>query len=62
MYRGSANGDAKILRKMVGDIVKPKSEEIATCQIKIPVNVIYTLDNCEIISVNYYFKVYVTIS
>ena len=47
---------------MVGDIIKSNSEEIATCQMKIPVNVIYTLDNCDIISVDYYLRVYVTIS
>ncbi|XP_070760907.1 arrestin domain-containing protein 3-like [Enoplosus armatus] len=59
--RGSTNVSDQSLYKMVGDTINPKSEETVSCQVKIPANVIHTLHNCEIISVDCYLKVYLDI-
>uniref|UniRef100_A0A3Q0RI52 Arrestin C-terminal-like domain-containing protein n=1 Tax=Amphilophus citrinellus TaxID=61819 RepID=A0A3Q0RI52_AMPCI len=53
---------AVTLLQMVGDAVSPNSEQTASCQLKIPEDAIPTLHNCEIISVEYYIKVYLDIS
>lgn len=59
VYRasGSTNTSDKSLIKIVGDTIKLNSEETVSCQVKIPADVIYTLNNCEILSVDYYLKV-----
>lgn len=64
VYRadGSTNTNDKSLCKMVGETIKENSEETVSCQIKIPDDVIHTLTNCEIISVEHYLKVYLDIS
>ncbi|XP_039875432.1 arrestin domain-containing protein 3-like isoform X1 [Simochromis diagramma] len=63
VYRAgcSSTSSEKTLFKKVGDNINPNSEESVSCQVKIPVDVII-LHNCEIISVEYYIKVYVDIS
>ncbi|XP_038560574.1 arrestin domain-containing protein 3-like [Micropterus salmoides] len=63
VYRasGSTNTSDKSLIKIVGDTIKLNSEETVSCQVKIPADVIYTLNNCEILSVDYYLKVYLDI-
>ncbi|KAK2902227.1 hypothetical protein Q8A73_011973 [Channa argus] len=48
--------------KMIGETLTPDSKETVSCQIKIPVDAIYTLYNCDIISVDYFLKVYLDIS
>ncbi|XP_030594079.1 arrestin domain-containing protein 3-like [Archocentrus centrarchus] len=53
---------AVTLLQMVGGAVSPNSEQTASCQLKIPEDAIPTLHNCEIISVEYYIKVYLDIS
>ncbi|XP_053181533.1 arrestin domain-containing protein 3-like [Scomber japonicus] len=50
------------LCKMSGDTIGPSSEGTASCQLKIPEDIVLTLHNCEIISVTYTIKVYVDIS
>ncbi|XP_022048384.2 arrestin domain-containing protein 3-like isoform X1 [Acanthochromis polyacanthus] len=64
VYRagGNTNVVEKSLFKSVGDIIRPNTEATASCQVKIPDDTIYTVHNCEIISVEYYLKAYVDIS
>lgn len=59
VYRAgcSSTSSEKTLFKKVGDNINPNSEESVSCQVKIPVDVII-LHNCEIISVEYYIKVW----
>nr|XP_046242988.1 arrestin domain-containing protein 3-like [Scatophagus argus] len=58
---GATKTSVKTLCKMVGEMLK-NSEETVSCEMKIPVNTIYTMQNCEIISVHYCLKVYLDIS
>uniref|UniRef100_A0A3Q3LUH6 Arrestin C-terminal-like domain-containing protein n=1 Tax=Mastacembelus armatus TaxID=205130 RepID=A0A3Q3LUH6_9TELE len=64
VYRaeGSTNTSEKNLCKIVGDTIPSNSEETVSCQVKIPADSIYSLSNCEIISIEYYLKVYLDIS
>ncbi|XP_076587325.1 arrestin domain-containing protein 3-like [Chaetodon auriga] len=64
VYRasGSTNSTDQSLCKMVGETITENSEETVSCQIKVPDDVIPSLDNCEILSVEYYLKVYLDIS
>ncbi|KAK2902228.1 arrestin domain-containing protein 3-like [Channa argus] len=64
VYRasGSTNSAEKTLCKMIGKTLTPDSKETVSCHIKIPVDAIYTLFNCDIISVDYFLKVYLDIS
>uniref|UniRef100_A0A672JNE9 Arrestin domain-containing protein 3-like n=1 Tax=Salarias fasciatus TaxID=181472 RepID=A0A672JNE9_SALFA len=52
----------KVIFKMVGDPITPRSEVTVPCAVKIPVDAVYTLHNCQIISVEYYLKVYLDVS
>ncbi|KAF3695906.1 Arrestin domain-containing protein 3 [Channa argus] len=51
----------KVKENFVGESAQD-SKETVSCQIKIPVDAIYTLYNCDIISVDYFLKVYLDIS
>ncbi|XP_062236367.1 arrestin domain-containing protein 3-like [Platichthys flesus] len=51
-----------ILCKMVGEKITRKSEEMVTCQLRIPDDVVFTLTNCKLVSVRYFLKVYLDIS
>ncbi|XP_063344835.2 arrestin domain-containing protein 3-like [Pelmatolapia mariae] len=51
-----------ILFKEVGATIRQYSEQTVSCQLKIPDDAISTIHNCEIISVEYYVKVYLDIS
>lgn len=59
MYRAHASTNVSDLSlcKMVGDIIKGNSEETFSCQMKIPDGAINTVQNCDIIFVDYYVKV-----
>ncbi|XP_059192191.1 arrestin domain-containing protein 3-like isoform X2 [Centropristis striata] len=59
---GSTKTSDKSLCEMVGETIAQNSEETVSCQVKIPVDDIFTLDNCEIISVDSKLKVYLDIS
>ncbi|XP_042338723.1 arrestin domain-containing protein 2-like, partial [Plectropomus leopardus] len=59
--RGSTNSSDKTLCKMVGETIAENSEETVSCHLKIPLDGVYTLHNCEIISVEHYLKVYLDI-
>ncbi|XP_025767757.1 arrestin domain-containing protein 3 isoform X2 [Oreochromis niloticus] len=56
------NPTFKTLCKMVGDIISPNSEQTVSCKMKIPGDVAPTLQNCDVISVEYYVTVYLDIS
>lgn len=60
--RNKTKIDDKTILKIKGDTVSPNSEVTASCEVQIPHDAIYTLHNCEIISVEYYLKVYLDIS
>ncbi|KAM6943987.1 arrestin domain-containing protein 3-like [Lycodopsis pacificus] len=64
VYRANAatNISDQSLCKMVGEIIAPNSEESVSCQLTVPADVIPTLHDCEILTVEYYFKVYLDIS
>uniref|UniRef100_A0A3B4H004 Arrestin C-terminal-like domain-containing protein n=1 Tax=Pundamilia nyererei TaxID=303518 RepID=A0A3B4H004_9CICH len=58
----NTNSSKETLFKMVGDTIRPNSEQTASCQLKVPSDAIPTIHNCEIISVEYYIKVYLDVS
>ncbi|TKS78856.1 Arrestin domain-containing protein 3 [Collichthys lucidus] len=50
------------LCKIVGETIQVNAEETVTCPMEIPANVVGTIHNCEILSLEYYLKVYLDIS
>nr|XP_061811480.1 arrestin domain-containing protein 3-like [Nerophis lumbriciformis] len=50
------------ISKLVGHNIRPHSEEEVRWEVKIPINMQPAIKNCEIISVDYYLKVYLDIS
>lgn len=62
VYRasGSTNTDDKNLCKGLGNTINPNSSESVSCQMMIPSDALYTLCNCDIVSVEYYIKVWNT--
>lgn len=63
VYRAhtSTNVSDLSLYKMVGETIKGNSEETFSCQMKIPDDAINTVQNCDIIFVDYYVKVLLVI-
>lgn len=59
---GSTTTSDQSVCKMVGDTITLNSEQTVTCQLQVPADVIHTLHNCEILTVEYYLKVYLDIS
>lgn len=59
VYRAYASTNVSDLSlcKMVGETIKGNSEEAFSCQMKIPDNAVNTVQNCDIIFVDYYVKV-----
>ncbi|XP_029960159.1 arrestin domain-containing protein 3-like [Salarias fasciatus] len=51
----------QVILKMVGDPITPRSEVMVPCEVKIPLHAVYTLRNCQIISVEHYLKVYLDV-
>ncbi|XP_071783581.2 arrestin domain-containing protein 3-like [Centroberyx gerrardi] len=64
VYRaqGHTKYGENVICKMVGDCIIPKTEKTINCAIKIPADVFQTIQNCDIISVEYQLKVYLDIS
>ncbi|XP_034096198.1 arrestin domain-containing protein 3-like [Gymnodraco acuticeps] len=64
VYRAEACTDVSDLSlyKMEGDTITSGSEETFSCQVKIPGDANCTIQNCEILSVEHYVKVYLDIS
>lgn len=54
---GSKDISDNSLCKKVGDTIKPNSQETVSCTIDVPPGAIYTLNNCDLVSVEYYLKV-----
>lgn len=63
VYRAHASTNVSDLSlcKMVGETIKGNSEETFSCQMKIPDDAINTVQNCDIIFVDYYVKVLLVI-
>ncbi|KAM3867568.1 arrestin domain-containing protein 3-like [Diretmus argenteus] len=64
VYRaeGSTKHGEKLICHMVGDSISPNTEKNITCAMKIPADQSLTIQNCDIISVEYQLKVYLDIS
>lgn len=64
VYRAgsSTNVSDQCLCKVVGENLITNSEETVSCQLMVPADVIPSLNDCEIITVEYYVKVYLDIS
>ncbi|XP_029915008.1 arrestin domain-containing protein 3-like [Myripristis murdjan] len=60
--KGSTNSSKKTVCAMMADAIAPKTEKTLTCPMKIPLNQAQTINNCDILTVNYYLKVYLDIS
>ncbi|XP_074525370.1 arrestin domain-containing protein 3-like [Halichoeres trimaculatus] len=59
--RASAKRSFASQCKVVGETMSANSQETATCELRVPPDAIYTINNCEIISVDYSIKVYLDI-
>ncbi|KAM9393970.1 arrestin domain-containing protein 3-like [Pholidichthys leucotaenia] len=59
---GASDTTLQTLIKMAGDEVKPGSTETVSCQLRVPHNAEYTIQNCDIIRVEHRLKVYLDIS
>ncbi|XP_019949112.1 arrestin domain-containing protein 3-like [Paralichthys olivaceus] len=64
VYRasGSTKLENLVIHKVVGKCVKAQTRQEVQCAIKIPPGQMQTIQNCEIITVEYFFKVYLDIS
>ncbi|KAG7489404.1 hypothetical protein JOB18_011376 [Solea senegalensis] len=60
--KGSNKTCVERLCRIVGDAIMPNSDETVIWQMNVPPNAIYTMSNCDIISVIYYVKAYLDIS
>ncbi|CAJ1068526.1 arrestin domain-containing protein 3-like [Xyrichtys novacula] len=63
IYRARASSRHSYLSqcKIVGETISSKSTETASCQLRVPYECTYTMNNCEIITVEYLIKVYLDI-
>lgn len=59
VYRANSNTkyESSIIQKVSENCIKPKTEKEVRCAIKIPRDQIQTIQNCDIISVEYHLKV-----
>ena len=55
--QGFKKFDCYEICKLVGEVIEKKSEKTITCALKIPPDTILSIQNCEILSVEYNFKV-----
>ncbi|KAM4616818.1 uncharacterized protein ACJ7VT_009617 [Polymixia lowei] len=58
----ATNSSNKVICKMVGLDITPKTEKTISCSMEIPADQAQTILNCDIISVEYFLKVYLDIS
>lgn len=64
LYRAQASskhGESEVC-KLEGDVIEKKSEKNIICTLKIPPDLVLSIQNCEIITVEYQLKVYLDIS
>ncbi|KAK2837408.1 hypothetical protein Q5P01_014620 [Channa striata] len=59
---GSTKREDRVIAKVVHNCMKPQTQKEVQCEVKIPYNQIQTIQNCDIIAVEYYFKAYLDIS
>lgn len=59
VYRaqGNTKHETTVINKQVGELMRPNTEKTANCAIKIPHDVFPTINNCEILLVEYNLKV-----
>ncbi|XP_044225335.1 arrestin domain-containing protein 3-like [Thunnus albacares] len=64
VYRANSNTkhESNVIQKLCDNCIKSKTQTEVRCAIKIPCNQVQTINNCEIISVEYYLKAYLDIS
>lgn len=59
---GSVKSESQTVHKVVENCVRPQTQKEIRCGIKIPRDYLLTINNCEIITVEYHLKVYLDIS
>lgn len=59
VYRaqGHTKNETKVIYKQVDELMRPNTEKTAKCAIKIPHDVVPTINNCEILLLEYHLKV-----
>ncbi|XP_051279719.1 arrestin domain-containing protein 3 [Dicentrarchus labrax] len=64
MYRarGNVKTENTVIHKVAGDCIKTKTQKHVKCAMKIPCDLLQTIQNCDIISMEYHLKVYLDIS
>ncbi|XP_070689917.1 arrestin domain-containing protein 3-like [Pempheris klunzingeri] len=64
VYRANGNTKHKAItiHKLVDSCIKPQTQKEVKCTMLIPRDQIYTIQNCDIITVTYHLKVYLDIS
>ncbi|KAM7416496.1 hypothetical protein PAMA_018516 [Pampus argenteus] len=64
LYRAntSTKHEGNVIQKLSHNCITPKTQREVRCSIKIPHNLMQTIQNCDIISVDYQIKVYLDIS
>ncbi|XP_008286900.1 arrestin domain-containing protein 3-like [Stegastes partitus] len=59
---GSTKSDSQVVHKVVENCIKSQTQKEIRCGIKIPSDYLLTIQNCDIIRVDYHLKVYLDIS
>ncbi|XP_032372549.1 arrestin domain-containing protein 3 [Etheostoma spectabile] len=64
VYRanGHTNHESNVIHKVVDNCIKSRTQRDVRCAIKIPCDLMPTIQNCDIISVEYHLKAYLDIS
>ncbi|KAM6931054.1 arrestin domain-containing protein 3-like [Xenentodon cancila] len=60
--RGNTKHDSNVIHKVVDNLIKAHTQKEIKCTMKIPWDKMMTIQNCEIISVEYLLKVYLDIT
>lgn len=55
--QGNTKHEGSVIHKVVDHCVKPQTQKTVNCAIKIPRELNHTIQNCDIISVEYHLKV-----
>ena len=56
VYRNTKH-ESNVIQKLCDNCITPKTQKEVRCAMKIPDNLTQTIQNCEIISVEYHLKV-----
>ncbi|XP_068594761.1 arrestin domain-containing protein 3-like [Brachionichthys hirsutus] len=60
--RGNTKREECVVQKMVDNCIRSQTQKTVNCAMKIPQDVCLSIQNCDIISVDYHLKVYLDIS